>query len=467
MANEIQIKLGTFELDNGSVYAIEDISIQEKKTVNLHKIPKSDGSIAEEAKRESIEINVEGTIANSDYDALRSSLDDLKAAIHNGIQKFTMDDDRFIMAQFDSFKKEWVAFRTMIKFEITFVAHFPYWQRETDTYQKLLLKFDGADAQAIYTAETGQSVTFVGTAQLDTAQKKFGESSLLLDGNSDYVTVPDSADWNFGSDDFTIDFFTRFNSTSGNQGFFGHLADEDNYFVFYKLETVHKLLFQAKIGGVQKAYYVMSSNWSPSADTWYHIALVRSGTSIKIFIDGVSQTLTESTAISTNDLGDVAATVHVGGSSNGYLLNGWIDAVRISKGVAKWTSDFTPPVDCPSEMDQRIPTSGVGYVLRNDGNAPARVKIEITPTAEMADACKIENQTSGKSFQFRGTVNAAETLEVDNRYDTDDYEVLNNDVDSMEEFEGDFIELEPGDNTIVFTGTASTVVKITHKDTWY
>ena len=251
MANEIQLKLGTFTLDNGSVYAIEDIKIREKKSVNLHKIPKSNGSIAEEAKRESIGITVKGTIANTNYDALRSSLDDLKAAIHNGIQKFTMDDDRFVMAQFDSFDKEWVTFRTVIKFEISFIADFPYWLSETE------------------------------------------------------------------------------------------------------------------------------------------------------------------------------------------------------------------------HEDDRTPTSGVGYTINNAGNAPARVKIEITPTAEMADACKIENQTNGKSFQYRGTVATGETLEVDNFYDGDDFQVLNDGDDDIENFEGDFITLDPGDNTIVFTGTASTNVVITHRDTWY
>ena len=117
--------------------------------------------------------------------------------------------------------------------------------------------------------------------------------------------------------------------------------------------------------------------------------------------------------------------------------------------------------------DDRTPTSGVGYTISNAGNAPARVKIEITPTGSMADACKIDNTTTGKSFQYRGTVSAAQVLEVDNRYDTDDFQVLNNGADDHDNFEGDFITLNPGDNTIVFTGTASTAVKLTYRKTWY
>ena len=82
---------------------------------------------------------------------------------------------------------------------------------ETDaTYSaKLLSLFNGADEATTYTAETGQIVTFVATAQLDTAQKEIGSSSLLLDGSGDYCTVPDSADWTFGSGNFTIDMWIR------------------------------------------------------------------------------------------------------------------------------------------------------------------------------------------------------------------------------------------------------------------
>lgn len=118
--------------------------------------------------------------------------------------------------------------------------------------------------------------------------------------------------------------------------------------------------------------------------------------------------------------------------------------------------------------DERTPTSTVGYVIANAGNAPTRIKIEVTaPAGGIADACKIENTTTGKSLQYRGTIDAAEVLEVDNRYDTDDFEVLNNGVDDHVNFEGDFLTLNPGNNTIVYTGTAGAVIKITHRNAWY
>ncbi len=119
-------------------------------------------------------------------------------------------------------------------------------------------------------------------------------------------------------------------------------------------------------------------------------------------------------------------------------------------------------------IDERVPTSGVGYTITNAGNAPARVKIEVTaPGGDITDNLKIENTTTGKSFQFRGTVAGYTTLEIDNRYDTDDFQVLNDSVNEYTNFEGDFITLDPGNNTIKYTGTANAIVKITWRNCWY
>ena len=75
-----------------------------------------------------------------------------------------------------------------------------------DSYTKLLIHCDGADASTTFTDESGKTITTVGNAQVDTAYKVFGTGSLLLDGTGDALTLDDSEDWNFGSGDFTVDF---------------------------------------------------------------------------------------------------------------------------------------------------------------------------------------------------------------------------------------------------------------------
>ena len=81
----------------------------------------------------------------------------------------------------------------------------------------VLLPFNGSDA-ATSTSDLSNrngSVSFTGTAQLSTGASKFGQSSLLLDGNSDYITVSDSY-WNscISSGDFTVELWARWDSAA-------------------------------------------------------------------------------------------------------------------------------------------------------------------------------------------------------------------------------------------------------------
>lgn len=217
---------------------------------------------------------------------------------------------------------------------------------------------DGATTATDFsTAQAAKTITLVGNAQIDTAQSKFGGASLLCDGTGDYCTVPDSDDFSFGAGNFTIDFWVRFASVSAVEGFGGQRVDSNNQWQFFKNTAVNlnKIRIFFVSAGTTKADYVMTDAWVPLIDTWYHIAVVRNGTSILLFIDGTSQTLTETVAISTNDLGNVAADFQFPGTGvlGGSPLNGWLDEYRISKGVARWTANFTPPTSPYSEGENR------------------------------------------------------------------------------------------------------------------
>jgi len=249
----------------------------------------------------------------------------------------------------------------------------------------LMLHFDGADTatSTIDASLSNHTVTFVGNAQLDTAQSKFGSASLLCDGTGDYISLEDSADFNFGTGDFTIDFWVRFATIpatdSDYQFLWSQYEDSGDYAYcnLYNNGTGKTTLgFGLRLDGVDKGVYIMTNDWATLAtDTWYHLAFERTTTTGKIFIDGVSQTLTESTAFGTNDVGDKAGPWIVGGHTlnpnNG--MNGWIDEFRISKGTALWTANFTAPIASPSPKlvtavaDAQIDTAqkvfGTGSVL--------------------------------------------------------------------------------------------------------
>jgi len=218
------------------------------------------------------------------------------------------------------------------------------------------LHFDGADAATSTTnagTDTG-AITFVGTAQIDTAQSKFGGSSLLLDGNSDYLTIPDSDSWNFGSGDFTIDLWIRFNAVPGDA--------EQQTIISQAVDSSNRWLLSVRgqnegAGGKDITFYAMGGGgtganiaglWTPSTNTWYHIAIVKSSGSSKIYIDGSSISLSATTEGSLPELNHTLDIGSYDGGARGRFVNGWLDDVRIVKGKALWTANFTAPTVSPS-----------------------------------------------------------------------------------------------------------------------
>lgn len=114
-------------------------------------------------------------------------------------------------------------------------------------------------------------------------------------------------------------------------------------------------------------------------------------------------------------------------------------------------------------------TTGVGFTITNAGNAPTRAKITITAgAAAISDDLKVQNSTTGDIFKYRGTLNSSQALVVNNRVDSSDVSVTNNGTDDIVTFEGDFITLNPGNNTVILTSAASTAtIQIQWRDSWY
>jgi len=219
-------------------------------------------------------------------------------------------------------------------------AHGGFWSggnavNGNDEYTKLLLHFDGADGSTTFTdsSASAHTVTPFADAQIDTAQSKFGGSSCVMDGN-DYATLVDHADFQFGTGDFTIDFWFRINSGTLHYLYDGRPNGSNGLRPTLYYNSGLKYLTNAvdRITGS-----------TLSTGVWYHIALARSGTDTKLFIDG---TQTGSTYTDSNNYVGGTDRPIIGASGNptgGGPLNGWLDEYRVSKGIARWTSNFTPP----------------------------------------------------------------------------------------------------------------------------
>ena len=210
-----------------------------------------------------------------------------------------------------------------------------------DSYTKLLLHCDGVDGSQTFTdSATGKTITAVGNAQIDTAQKKFGTGSALFDGTGDYLTTPDHADFNVGSGAFTFDWWIRFNSVAETQFIFDQKTGGVDrwYLMWYQPTTSLNLQVYASAARVIN----LDATWLPSVNTWYHVVLVRTGNTFKAFVDGsqIGDDVSDTSAIP-----NMAEVFYIAVKNDGTkAINGWIDEFRFSKGIARWTANFTPPL---------------------------------------------------------------------------------------------------------------------------
>jgi hypothetical protein len=269
-----------------------------------------------------------------------------------------------------------------------------------DTYTKLMLHMDGADGSTIFTDEIGHSVTANGNAQIDTAQSKFGGASGLFDGTGDYLTVPDSDDWNFGSGDFTLDLWIRFNSipsTNNNVTFISQFGTGDNtrsWKFYFKGGT--GLMFTYSSDGA--ATTDASFTWSPSTGVWYHIAVTRDGSNLRGFVDGVQKGSTHN--IGTTILYNSDKSLIIGANNDPEeYVDGWVDEIRISKGIARWTADFTPPTSAYSPDTLTLTSSR--YLTFGDwqsGRALVNTDIGLYTYTGTSSASLVSGAPIGKFF---------------------------------------------------------------------
>ncbi|NQS89692.1 PEP-CTERM sorting domain-containing protein, partial [Patescibacteria group bacterium] len=211
-----------------------------------------------------------------------------------------------------------------------------------DGYTKLLLHNDSTAFTD--SSLSSHSVTNSG-AQLDTVNKKFGTGSANFPGSS-YLSIQDSNDWTFGSGDFTIDTWVKANTGTGAKHIASQHASSSNVSDLQWNASSGILNMRWVTGGVNRGWYHTAGGlWMGRGGGWYHIAFVRQSSNAYIFVNGESLPLTVINAF--GNIGDIAAPYVIGTDYNGGSplehWNGWIDEVRISKGVARWTSDFTPP----------------------------------------------------------------------------------------------------------------------------
>lgn len=217
-----------------------------------------------------------------------------------------------------------------------------------DSYTKSLLHFTGNDEGVVFIDESGKTWTTVKNAKIDSAQYRFAPTSGYFDGASDLsvygtmITTPDNADFAMGSDAFTVDFWMKLAASTASMRICGQGGDtvsDTSIAVFF--DSSKYIYGRAALGST--AYNAVSNDPYTDTTNWVHIALVRNVDTLTLYLNGVSQTTKGTFSGSTNDATGLWTIGAWSSVATGGFFNGWIDEFRISKGIARWTANFTPP----------------------------------------------------------------------------------------------------------------------------
>lgn len=209
---------------------------------------------------------------------------------------------------------------------------------------RYLLHFNGTNGSQVFTDSTGRHTLLASSLSaptLSTTSPKFGSASLHLPSTNpgNYIICPLFIEGDLLSTHWTIESWLKPESSTSNLGWLSYMYGSPN-----GASLSFDSSGNAVIGAEDASTLATLSMGSYSANVWTHRAVVRNGTTIKTYADGVEQD-SYSIAINTNLFaGGVAKYVVIGVSPN-LVSNfyGYIDEFRVMNGFAAYTSNFTPP----------------------------------------------------------------------------------------------------------------------------
>jgi len=214
-----------------------------------------------------------------------------------------------------------------------------------DEYTVLLVQSEHPDGSQTFAdssagATEPHPLTVTGDTRHETDEHRFGASAMAFDGNGDYLSAPASADWEFGAGDFTVDFWMYVRGTASYMGIFALGRNSNPDWRQFNIELTAGGAVRWHIQ--QNSGYVINL-YSPSAvqlNRWIHVAAVRYGTEFSLYLDGRLVAASSSSA----SLAVYSDPLVIGRRPEFAAFNGYLEEVRVSKGIARWITDFPPPL---------------------------------------------------------------------------------------------------------------------------
>jgi len=285
----------------------------------------------------------------------------------------------------------------------------------------LLLPFDGSNGATTTSDSSGSnhSVTFAGTAQISTLRSKFGASSLFLDGNSDYVDMGAHSSLDFGTGDFTVECWVYAETTSAfYPGFLGSVTGWSSGASSHRYDNYGQAnKFSLHLNGASPQDPFLTTSSTFSHDTWYHYAVTRSGNTWRMFINGALEVSGTNSGSYNIGLGGMRVGQSSWDGAHGYF-KGNVDDIRLTKGIARYTSAFTPPTTAhltsAGDVNKQIIVNSAadGVAIGTGGINQARIakawcKFTGTGTAAIDESYNVSSITDRGTGQYSVTFSTA------------------------------------------------------------
>ena len=238
-----------------------------------------------------------------------------------------------------------------------------------------LLHFNGANNSTTFTDEKGKTWSRTGSPVISTSRSVFGGASYYAAGSGCKLSCAYNTDWDLSTADFTIEAWV-YNTGSSSASLYASIFNKraggaDFDYQLWHAQGGRQLYFSWGDTSSARRDIATPTNSMP-ADTWNHVAVTRQGTTLRLFVNGtLHQTATISGSLRNRS---IAAEI---GQSNSYsdsYVIGNIDELRVTKGVARYTSNFTVPTTEFSLSGLTI----AGVVQAGAPPVPVRRKVVLT-----------------------------------------------------------------------------------------
>lgn len=202
---------------------------------------------------------------------------------------------------------------------------------------KLLLHGDGSTGSTTFvdSSLSANQVTAVGSVTVATSQKKYGSGSIYVSASSSCISSSSSADFALSTGNFTIESWVYLIDTSINLQTIFTIGSYINGLLF-RVYNPSAGILDVYCNGQQYSF----NKSTIAVNTWHHFALVRSAGTVTAYVNGeqfgTSQAMTQ-------DIPQGAMYVGMSQHNGAEYTHGYLDDFRLTKGIARYTANFTPP----------------------------------------------------------------------------------------------------------------------------